>query len=515
MMIHKKAPLLGVMLMILLLVAACAPGRRAAQSQETAEGEVVNAFMGNLSAEASASGRVVAGREAALSANGARVTAVYVRLGQNVAAGEPLVQLDTADLALSVATAEQNVRLQEINLASLQEAARPAEVAAAEAAVASAEANLDNLLAGPTAAQLAVYSATVQSAQASLWSASAELSGSQNSVTASQIQQAEGALLAAQASLNRARDVNEANPTYETDQALRAAEAAVASAQANLDNLLAGTDNSAASASVAAASARLEGSQADYALQAAGATAAQIAAAEAQLAQAEASLAELVAGPTAASLRAAEAEVEQARLSLADAEDALAEATITAPFAGVVTAVYVSEGEIASGTVVEMVDNSQLEITLDVDEVEIGEMAVGQAAVVTLETWPDVEIESKIVAIAPGATADTGSALVTYEVRLSLEQNELPIRVGMTADARLTTAEREDVLLVPNRAIQVDRDRGSYQVELEDGTMVPVTIGLRDEQYTQITNGLEEGDAVVIRNAAPVETFEGGPGGGD
>lgn len=501
----------AVLLLLLLLAACTSPG----QEQTSAEDEIVTAFIGDLSAEATASGRVVAGREVALSAGSpARVTAVYVRLGQQVAAGEPLLQLDTADLALTVASAEQNVRLQEVNLASLQETASAAEVAAAEAAVTSAEANLEDLLAGPTAAELAVYAASVQSAEASVWSASAELAGSQNSVSASQIQQAEGAVLAAQANLNRIREVNEANPTFETDQALRAAEAELNNAQANLDNLQAGNDSSSASAGVAAANARLDASQADYELQAAGATAAEIASAEAQIAQAEASLAELVAGPTEAAVRAAEAEVEQARLSLADAQDALAQATMIAPFAGVITAVQVSEGEIASGVVLEMVDNSRLEVALDVDEVEIGEMAVGQPAMITLESWPDAEIESEILAIAPGATADTGSALVTYEVRLSLGATDLPIRVGMTADASLTTAERDDVLLLPNRAIQVDRDSGTYQVELANGEIVPVTIGLRDDQNTQITGGLNEGDEVLIRNTTPVETIGGGPDGG-
>ncbi|MCI0579579.1 MAG: efflux RND transporter periplasmic adaptor subunit [Chloroflexi bacterium] len=504
------------LVMAAFLLAACAqlgqPG-----SQATGEGEVVTAFIGDLAATTTASGRVVARQEAALSVTTpARVVEVHVRVGDVVQAGETLLQLDTAGLALNVAEAGQNLRLKEATLASLQESPGEADVAAAEAAVASAQANLDDLLAGPSEAELAVAEANLDSAEASLWSASAELAGAEDAITTSQIQQAEAAVLAAQANLERAREANEANPNQATHEAMLAAEASLATAQAELNDLLAGPDTSAAAGSVAAASARVDGSQADYNLEAAGATAVELAGAQAQLAQAEATLAGLLAGPSAGELQVAGAEVEQARLALADAQDALAQATLVAPFGGVVTAVQANPGEMASGVVVELADTSALEVALQVDEIDVGALAVGQPALVTLETWPDVEIDSEVLFIAPGATADPESALITYEVRLSLEQTDLPIRVGMTANASLVTAEREDVLLVPNRALQVDRSTGTYSVNLVQGDAaqaVTVTVGVRDGQYTQILDGLSEGDQLLIRNTTPVETF--GPQGGD
>jgi multidrug efflux pump subunit AcrA (membrane-fusion protein) len=101
----------------------------------------------------------------------------------------------------------------------------------------------------------------------------------------------------------------------------------------------------------------------------------------------------------------------------------------------------------------------------------------------------------------------------------------------MTADASLLTSRREDVLLVPNRAVQADREAGTYSVTLvEQGPggeevtrRVEVTIGLRDDTYTQITGGLEEGDTVRIGAFVPPENpFEQdgppdgqGPGGGN
>ena len=91
----------------------------------------------------------------------------------------------------------------------------------------------------------------------------------------------------------------------------------------------------------------------------------------------------------------------------------------------------------------------------------MGSFAVGQPALVTLEAWPDREIESEIVAIAPSAS-DENSALVTYDVRLAYQADDLPTLIGLTANANLITAQRNDVLLVSNAAITPDRAAGKY-----------------------------------------------------
>jgi multidrug efflux pump subunit AcrA (membrane-fusion protein) len=90
---------------------------------------------------------------------------------------------------------------------------------------------------------------------------------------------------------------------------------------------------------------------------------------------------------------------------------------------------------------------------------------------------------------------------VTYEVHLRVEAGDLPVLTGMTANAELITAQREDVLLVPNRAITADRQAGKYYVNLVQGDSIvktEVTIGLRDRDFTEITDGLNEGDELFI-----------------
>jgi HlyD family secretion protein len=225
----------------------------------------------------------------------------------------------------------------------------------------------------------------------------------------------------------------------------------------------------------------------------------QIASARQQLAQAEANLNNLLEGASEERIAIAKAQVEQARISLANAKARHADATLLAPFDGAVTAVNVEVGEWATGLAVELVDTSSFEVVLDVDEVDIGSIAIGQAAIVTLETWPDRELPGEVVSIAP--KSNIVAEIVTYQVHINLDAGTLPVRTGMTANADLVTAEREDVLLVANRAISVDRDAGQYYVHRVQGetvAKVPISVGMRDRNYTEITNGLQQGDELVI-----------------
>lgn len=501
--------------LLALLLMSCT----ANNASEEAGIETAVATIGDLSASATASGHLLPQREAVLTAStAARVTEVTVRLGDVVQTGDLLVQLDTADLQFDLANAEQSLALAQARLDELLAPASEADIASAEAALASAQAQLDDLLAGPSDTEIALGEASIASAQAQLNASVADLNSSQGSVTQSQITAAEANLLAAQQQLDRAVEVNEENPNEANHQARLQAEQAVANAQAQLDALQSGPSVSAAQSSVAAANARVEGSQIDLDSTLSGASAAEIANAEAAVAQQNANLTNLLDGPTAEEIRAAEAEVTQAELTLADAQEALADAAIVAPFAGVVTAVYVAEGEIASGPVVELVDSRSLQVVLSVDEVDIGSFALGQPAIVTLEAWPESEFDSEIVAIAPSAS-DASSALVTYDVHLAYQADDLPTLIGLTADANLITAQREDVLLVPNAVITPDRAAGKYYVDVQqsDGSFrqVEVSIGLRDGENTQITAGLAEGDVLRLVTSQPTENFSGpGPFGG-
>ena len=479
--------------------------------------ETVTAFIGDLSASAAASGVVSPSQEAALTVEmPGRVEAVAVRVGDHVNAGDLLMQLDTSALAINLAIAEQNLKLKEASLADLLQEPTDAEITAANSALLSAQAQLDDLLSGPSAEEIAAQEANLQAAQANVWSSSAQLSQAQDAITAADIAAAEAGLAAAEANLKSVELQYTRNPAEDNitaNTALAEAREKVAAAQATLANLLAGPDANqlgSVQASLSASAAQRDAAEANFEKLNSGATAAQIAGAEAQVAQAQANLDTLLNGATAAQVVAAEAEVAQAKINLADAQAAFAAMTITAPYAGVITAVNYSEGEFATGPVLEIADDNSLKVILEVDEVDVGSLALGQSATINMETWPDVEIASEIITIVPSALTQPGSSLVIYEVHLGLDDTDLPILIGMTANAQLITAEKENVLLVPNQAINADRSTGTFSVNLKVGDTVeevPVTLGLRDNRNTEIRSGLQEGDVLVVGNIAPRAQF--------
>ncbi len=519
--------------------------RNANAAAENDIGETAVAFVGDLAESATASGQIEAQREASLSlAASGVVEAVNVAVGDIVQAGDALVQLENEALLRAVTSAEQDVAIAEANLAKLTGDPSTVELASAEAAVNSAQIKLQTLLDGPTAEEIAASEASVKAAQAGTWAASGNVQAAQT-VSDADILSAEKDLQEALDNQKAKHDVwvnlaickenadgtHTCTPKVENDrmdaatEEVRVADAQVAIAQAKLDELRNPDSNSIASSNAgwSSASAQYDAAVARHEALLQGASPAEIAAAEADLASAKASTDNLLSGPSASDLKTYETRLAQAQTSLQEALNALADATLTAPFDGVITAVHVSPGELASGMAVEITDNNSLEVILSVDEIDVGQIALGQPAIVTMETWPDDEISSEVTVIAPSAS-DNSSGIVSYNVHLSLGETDLPILVGMTANADLITDVGENVLLVPNSAVTADRENGTFSVNVvhtgADGSKtvneVEVTIGLKDNDYTQITSGLVEGDELVLGEfTAPTIDFGGGGGRGD
>lgn len=539
---------IGLLLVALLVVRQLGAARQSAAAVQS--GESVTVFIGDLESGATATGQVLAMRDAGLALERSGVVeSILVEVGDVVGVGDELLQLETAALERAVASAEQALAAQKANLATLQAPPSAAALSSAEANVASAQASLDALLDGPDEAERVAAEADVRSANADIASAAARSNAAQSNASPEEIRAAELELQLAQQAATQAAEqhstilVTEANQFLSEEQLAELelsarsramqANADLAAAQEKYDELLNGDPNAigAAQGNLGAAAARRDAAQVRLDGVLAGPTEADTASAQATLAQAEANLDQLRRGPSAAQLTAAEVQVEQARISLERARQDLEKATLRAPFAGVITAVHVSEGETASGAAIDMVDIGSLEVVLSVDEVDIANLEPGQPATVTLEGWPDRPLEGSVAVIAPRAVADD-STVATFEVFLSFDQPaDMPVLMGMTADAALQTAVNENILLVPNAAINVDRSVGTYSVNLvqtdADGNQtfeaVDVTIGLRDSDYTQILSGLEEGDEVFV-GTLPTDPAFGpgrrpgggfGPGGGD
>jgi HlyD family secretion protein len=226
--------------------------------------------------------------------------------------------------------------------------------------------------------------------------------------------------------------------------------------------------------------------------------------------QAIESLRKLEEGPDVQQIRQAELQIEQAQLNLEQAQARLNEARITAPFAGLITAVNVQEDVLASpgAAAFTLVDDSQFYVDVTVDEIDIGKVNIGQSADVTLDAYPNSLVDGVVESIAPGALNLGG--IISYRLRVRLSPSDggdeggAVIRDGMTASVVIHTDLVEDALLVPNWAVRADQSTGETvlycYVLRADGTPERRTIirGRYNEAFTEIVSGLQVGDTVAL-----------------
>jgi HlyD family secretion protein len=264
-----------------------------------------------------------------------------------------------------------------------------------------------------------------------------------------------------------------------------------------------------------------ETAQANFRVTSRGATEAQLAASQTQVVQAQAALDRLRRGPSKEQLDIAQAAVDQAQIAVEQAQRRLDNTKLTAPWAGVVTAVNVTEGGLAQpgAPAIGLADLSRFHVNVKIDEVDIASIAEGQPASVELDALPGNRLAGRVSKIAPAPAADP-TGLIAYQVTIFIDPTDAALRTGMSATVTITSNSRQNVLLMPNRAVQVERETGKTYVERSvDGASqrVEVRLGLRDEQQSEVREGLADGDRVIIRivstRARLEQTFGGFSGG--
>lgn len=146
-------------------------------------------------------------------------------------------------------------------------------------------------------------------------------------------------------------------------------------------------------------------------------------------------------------------------------QEQIAACTVTAPISGVVTAVNLETGDnYNGGAIVTIEDISSYEVTVEIDEYDISKIEVGQKVAIKTNGTGDLELEGKVISIAPRATV--GSS-VTYTVRTSIDTPCEDLRMDMTARLSIIISSRENVLTVPYAAVQMAED-GSFYIEAVD-----------------------------------------------
>jgi len=234
--------------------------------------------------------------------------------------------------------------------------------------------------------------------------------------------------------------------------------------------------------------------------------------AEVNLAAAEQRLEEMLAGGESAEVTLRRLEVEAARKALEQAQKELDEATITAPFDGLVGAIYVKEGDIippptmAPTVAIYLITPTSMELKAEVDEIDIPDVEPGQSAIIEVDALPEEQFEGTVTLISPVPIIEAG--LVLYEVEIGFAvPPDSKVRVGMSATADIIVQQRENTLLVPERAIERDSE-GNPMVWVKLNGQIeerPVVTGISDGLQTEILDGLDEGEIIVVEKQAKPE----------
>ena len=213
-------------------------------------------------------------------------------------------------------------------------------------------------------------------------------------------------------------------------------------------------------------------------------------------------------------VRTAQAQVDQAQISVDQAQKNLDNTKLVALFDGYVAQVNFAVGDTAgTGAAVVIADLSKLQVGVTISEVDIAKIKVGQAAQLTLDALPGQTYDGKVISIGPVGTVTQG--VVNYPVIISVSNPDASIMPGMTANLAITVDQRQNVLLVPLRAVRTQGNQKIVTVLYQGQQIaVPVTVGLTNDQSAEITSGLKAGDEVVLNATQLRPTNTGGGGGG-
>ncbi|MHB9034919.1 MAG: HlyD family secretion protein, partial [Anaerolineae bacterium] len=346
---------------------------------------------GSIELVVSSTGSLAPERQAALGfTSSGTVNAVSAVKSSRVTAGQTLATLDSTNLQTAVKQAEISLSNAQVTLNKVSQKASADDLAAARLSVQVAQVNLNTLQNAPTPDDAKTAEISVEQAKNSLW------------IAQSQRDAVKGNSMSTEASKAQA-DVSVAN-----------AEFSVRQAELNYQTVLAG------------------------------ATESQILSAKNQLLQAKNTLAKLEAQPNADDVASAQNQIELATLNLQTAKDNLKNATLSAPFAGLLAGWTVQVGDTVGPATVAgtLIDDSKYHVDISFDETEIANLAETQPATITLDAFPDQVLTGTVTAVDTLGTITQG--VVYYNVRVDLNPSQLALRPSMTAAVDIVSQHKDN-----------------------------------------------------------------------
>jgi HlyD family secretion protein len=383
-----------------------------------------------------------------------RIEAVLVDVGDELKAGDPIATVESTVYAAQLRQAKAGLEVAQLGLTKMQEGARPEQIAAAQAAVQFARNAVNDLT---------------------------TISDDERTAAVAAMAQAEAGLRLAQAEYDK---VAWAGQVGMMPQALQLEQATIA----------------------------YEAAKAAYELQT-NPSDLQLSPMMVQLAQAELALAMAKKPFTETDFEMARAQIKLAEAAVDLASVQVNEATIRAPFDGIVAELYITEGSAAGPQApVALLVSKKVEAVFNIEESRISQVAEGQNAALRVAAYPDQDFPAVVTSVAPIADQDSH----TFVIKVTPIDDDYLLRSGMYADLSLLVEQTQAALLVPRAAVtQVNDQKKVYVLKddnrvegrmvstgLADGDRIEILSGLTADQQVIIAGqaGLEDGDKVEVMN---------------
>ena len=225
-------------------------------------------------------------------------------------------------------------------------------------------------------------------------------------------------------------------------------------------------------------------------------------------------------------LQSREASLRQSNALLQEAEKNLSRTSVYSPLDGLVTSLDIKVGETAISSTTNVAGSSLMTIAnpdsihteINVDEADIANVALGQEAEIVAIAYPDSPMTGTVDSIAISAKQPTGSQSLSFEVKISFtDTNGVVLRPGMSCRAEIFTNTNDEVLAVPIQSIRIEEDmeldETTYTVFVYNNGIaneVEVEVGISDDEYQEILNGLEEGHQIITGPDRELRSLEDG-----
>ncbi len=503
---RKKISIIGAIILVI------GGGYFFATKNSQKSGGIIQVERGNIIQEVRVTGKTKAATNVDLAfESSGRIGRVYVEVGSRVGSGQVLAELDHGDLIAQKKQAEASVAAEAARLLELKNGTRPEVLAIQNVKVENAEAGVEDAIRNLgdkigdayTKSDDAIYNVSDQLFDNPKTAPSFKVSTVDSSLRADlggRRQVLEGILMVWKRNINGPRDVTTILSLAEestkgiglvnsfldaVSQAINSAQSSSQFSQTNLDTYraniaLARTSINSGITNLSAAKEKYRSAQATLTLE-------------------TNELALKKAGNTEESIAAAAATVQSAEAKVLAIQASIEKTILRSPINALVTTKDFKVGETAQiGKVgISLMSESNLHIEAYVPEVDIGNVARGNRAILIFDAFPGETFFGKVAYIDPASTLLDG--VVNFKATVTLEKNDVRLKSGLTANLMIETLRKDGIIRVPLYALTERNGKMIASKKIGEKTVdTEVVIGARGQDgFVEVVSGLLEGDQIV------------------